>query len=252
MDYKIYKNCITPKSSKDLFKFVLKNCSFYCPSLFNNKDNYKNTWIDKKFISRMKIFRKKYKSNFSSMYKAIQVSNEFKKMIYKNNLDLIAKNFLKVKANDLIVHGLVLRMDFPDDTRNSYGWHQDSAYDKFNLSSENGVILWTPLIDTNPENGTLVIKPGSQYSTFKCSETVSKGKKYHSRQILVKDKFVKKFPSKSVSVKKNCSLATYSGIFHKSGINTSDQIRFAILVRFNNQFSKDFLYFRNRKSGATR
>ena len=112
MDYKIYKNCITPKSSKDLFKFVLKNCSFYCPSLFNNKDNYKNTWIDKKFISRMKIFRKKYKSNFSSMYKAIQVSNEFKKMIYKNNLDLIAKNFLKVKANDLIVHGLVLRMDF--------------------------------------------------------------------------------------------------------------------------------------------
>ena len=68
----------------------------------------------------------------------------------------------------------------------------------------------------------------------------------------MKDKFVKKFPSKSVSVKKNCSLATYSGIFHKSGINTSDQIRFAILVRFNNQFSKDFLYFRNRKSGASR
>ena len=56
------------------------------------------------------------------MYKAIQVSNEFKKMIYKNNLDLIAKNFLKVKANDLIIHGLFLRMDFTDDTRNSFGW----------------------------------------------------------------------------------------------------------------------------------
>lgn len=248
MDYKIYKNCITSKSSKNLFKFILKCCSFYCPSLFNNKDNYKNTWTDKKFISRMKIFRKKHKSNFSAMYDVIQLSNEFKKMIYENHLDQIAKNFLKVKADNLIVHGQMLRMDFPRDKRNSYGWHQDSAYDKFNLSSKNGVILWIPLIDTNHVNGTLVIKPGSQYSTFKCSKKISEGGKFNSRQILVQDKFLKKFSSKSVSVKKNCSLTTYSGIFHKSGINTSNQIRFTIVVRFNNQFSKDFMYFRNIKS----
>ena len=38
-----------------------------------------------------------------------------------------------------------------------------------------------------------------------------------------------------------------SYIPHKSGINTSDHIRFSIVVRFNNQFSKDFLFYRNIK-----
>ena len=40
-------------------------------------------------------------------------------------------------------------MDFPNDKRNSYGWHQDNAYDEYNLSSKNGAVLWIPLIKTN-------------------------------------------------------------------------------------------------------
>ena len=245
MDYKIYKNCISNKSSKKLFDFLLKSCNFYCPTLFKKKVNYTKTWADEKFIFKMKEFRKKYKSRFSAMYNSIQVSNELQRILFDSNLDLIAKKFLKIKIDDLLVRGMLLRMDFPFDTRNSYGWHQDNAYDRYNLRSNNGAVLWIPLIDTNKKNGTLIIKVGSQDSTFNCSEKVKKTSKYTSEQILVKKNFLKKYKSKSVNVKKNSALTTYCGIFHKSGVNTSEQIRFTIVVRYNNQFSKDFLYYRN-------
>ena len=245
MSYKIYNNCISKSRSKKLFNFVLKSCIFYCPKLFPKIENYKETWLDKKFIEKMTIFRKKYKSRFSAMYNSIQVSNEYQRLLFDSKLDLVAKNFLKIKVDDLLVRGMQLRMDFPNDTRNSYGWHQDNAYDQYNLYSKNGAVLWIPLIDTNKKNGTLVIMPGSEHSSFKCSKKVKKGSKYESEQILIKEKFLKRYKSKSVNCKKNSAIATYCGIFHKSGINTSDHIRFSIVIRFNNQFSKDFLFYRN-------
>jgi ectoine hydroxylase-related dioxygenase (phytanoyl-CoA dioxygenase family) len=245
MDYKIYKNCISVKSSNKLFKFFLKSCSFYCPSIFKNSENFQNKWTDQKFITKMIKFRKIHKKRFSAMYDSVQISNELSKFIFENNLVNYAKNFLKIKEDDLLVRGLGLRIDFPNDDRNSYGWHQDNAYDRYNLNSKNGAILWIPLIDTNEENGTLIIKPGSQYSSFNCSRLIKSGSKYESKQILVMKKYLKKFESKSISVKKNSSLATYSGIFHKSGKNISNQIRFTIVIRYNNLFSKDFLYYRN-------
>lgn len=245
INYKIYKNCLNTDSSRKIFKFVLKTCNFYCPTLFKKKDVYKKTWLDKKFIDKMTLFRKKYKKRFSAMYDSVQISNEFQKILFNNNLDLIAEKFLKIKRDNLLVRGMQLRMDFPNDTRNSYSWHQDNAYDRYNLYSKNGVVLWLPLVDTNKQNGTLLIKPGSQNSSYNCSARVDKGDRYNSEQILVKKKYLRKYKTESVDVKKNSALATYCGIFHKSGENLSNHIRFTIIVRYNNQFSKDFSLFRN-------
>ncbi len=248
MSYKIYKNCISERNSKKLFDFVIKSCQFYCPIVFTENENYKNTWLDKKFIHKMIIFRTNYKERFGAMYDSIQISNQFKKIIFNCNLDLIAQKFLKTSCNNFNVRDMQLRMDFPNDTRNSYGWHQDNAYDQYNLYSKNGAVLWIPLIKTTKKNGTLIVKVGSENSSFKCSKKVSKGTKFTSEQILVEKKFLKKYRSKSVDCPKNAALTTYCGIFHKSGNNTSNVIRFTIVVRYNNQFSKDFKFYRNLSS----
>ena len=150
------------------------------------------------------------------MYDSVQISNEFQKILFNNNLDLIAEKFLKIKRDNLLVRGMQLRMDFPNDTRNSYSWHQDNAYDRYNLYSKNGVVLWLPLVDTNKQNGTLLIKPGSQNSSYNCSARVDKGDRYNSEQILVKKKYLRKYKTESVDVKKNSSLATYFWIFPKN------------------------------------
>ena len=245
MSYKIHKNCISNTNSKKIFNLVIKSCQFYCPSLFHKDENYKKTWLDEKFINKMIDFRKNYKERFSAMYDSIQISNVFQKIVFLSNLDLIANKFLKVDKDKLMVRGIQLRMDFPSDKRNSYGWHQDNAYDEYNLYSKNGAVLWIPLVNTNKKNGTLVVKIGSQNSSFECSERFKKGTKYSSEQILVKKKFLNKYKSKSINCSKNSALVTYCGVFHKSGNNTSDHIRFTIIIRYNNQFSKDFKHYRN-------
>ena len=245
MSYKIYKNCISKANSNKIFNFVVKSCQFYCSEIFNKNEKFKKTWTDKKFISKMIDFRKKHKDRFSAMYNSIQVSNQLQKTIIGCNLDLIAKKFLKTSCDNLLLRGMQLRMDFPHDTRNSYGWHQDNAYDEYNLYSKNGVVLWVPLVKTNKKNGTLIVKMGSENSSFKSSKLVSKGSKYFSKQILVKNNLLRKYKSKSINCPKNSALTTYCGIFHKSGINTSKQIRFTIVVRFNNQLSEDFKTYRN-------
>ena len=163
----------------------------------------------------MIIFRTNYKERFSAMYDSIGISNQFKKIIFNCNLDLIAQKFLKTSCNNFNVRDMQLRMDFPNNTRNSYGWHQDNAYDEYNLSSKNGAVLWIPLIKTTKKNGTLIVKVGSENSSFKCSKKISKGTKFTSEQILVEKKFLKKYRSKSVDCPKNAALTTYCGIFHK-------------------------------------
>ena len=242
MSHRIYKNSIKENTSNSLFKYILRVCNFYSPKIFD-KQTYPKTWTDPEFVSRMMLLRKD-KEKFSSVYDSVQLSNELIKISFENNLQKIASNYLKINEKNLSIRVVQLRMDFPNDTRNSYNWHQDSAYDKFSLNSNNGVILWIPLIDTNKKNGTLVIKPGSEYSGFNCSKRVSKGDRFNSEQILVMPKYLKKYRSKHINLKKNNCLVTYSGIFHKSGINLSDHIRFTLIAKYNNQLSKDFVFYR--------
>jgi hypothetical protein len=245
MIYKIYKNSINQKTSDSLFKYILRVCNFYSPKIFK-KEKYPKKWIDLKFISKLNLLRKN-KNFFSSIYNTIQISNELQKIPFENQLDKIASSYLKIDKKKLSIRDIQFRMDFSNDIRNSYGWHQDSAYDKFNLNSKNGVVLWIPLVDTNKENGTLMIKPGSENSDFNRSKKIPKIDKFSSEQILVMPKYLKKYKSVHVNVKKNNCLATYSGIFHRSGINSSDHIRFTIIVRYNNEFSKDFIFYRKLK-----
>tara|TARA_B100001559_G_C16419680_1_gene584467 strand:- start:239 stop:988 length:750 start_codon:yes stop_codon:yes gene_type:complete len=247
MSYKIYPDCIKKNDSNELFKYILSLCNFYKPGTFKSFSNYSKTWTDPKFIKSMQKLRNS-KRIFSSIYDSIQVSNELQKIPFNSRLDKIATDFLKVKNINLLIRGIQFRIDFPNDSRNSYGWHQDNAYDQYNTYSKNGVVLWIPLIDTNENNGTLIIKPGSELSSFNCSKRFYSGDKYKSEQILVLKKYLNKYKSLSVDVKKNHCLATYCGIFHKSGVNISNHIRFTMVVRYNNQLSKDFLFYRNLKN----
>jgi len=241
--FKIYKKSIKPLSSKQLFDQLLKVSNFYKPNIFKNSNYYPKSWTDQKFLKKMFLLRKD-KKIFSVIYDTMQLSKTLTQLPYDDKLHKIAANYLKINEKNLMLRSVQLRMDFPFDFRNSYGWHQDNAYDKFNLQSKNSAILWIPLVDTDVKNGTIVIKPGSENSTFNYSRKVKIGNKYESEQILVKNKYLKKYDSQSINMIKNNCLATYGGLFHRSGENKSDHIRFTIVVRYNNILSKDFLFYR--------
>ncbi len=239
--YKIFKNCISKRSSKNFFNFILKLVNSYDKD-FPKSLKYSG-WSDTKFNKHLIDVRKK-KEIFSAIYNTVLKSNELQKIPFENDFHKIASKFLNVDKTNLTIRSITFRMDPPKDKRNTYGWHQDSAYDKFNVDSKNGVILWIPLIDTTKKNGTLVVKMGSENTSYHCSKLVKKGTKYNSQQILVDKKHLKKYRSKHISVKQNDALVAYNGLFHKSGKNLSNKFRFTIIARYGNMFAKDFIYRR--------
>ncbi len=179
---------------------------------------------------------------FSAIYDTLLKSNSINKLIYNNSLDEYAAEFLNTKSDVIYTHGSMLRMDAPHDARNIYDWHQDSAYDEVNLIPSNGVILWCPLIDTDINNGTLIVLPQSNKEPNHINET-RKQSPGISRQVTTPNFIVEKYKELSVPVKSGDCLLTYANLIHKSGINSSNNIRFTLLVRFNLITTKDFFFY---------
>ena len=241
--YKIFPDSVSKKANIKLFNFLVKVCQFYAPDLFE-KRNYKGMWRDKDFNKKLILLRKKNKKKFSAIYDSIVKSSILYNFCYENKLDLVASKFLQTNKDFLTVRNLMLRMDVPNDKRNLYGWHQDSAYDNYNTYSKNGVVIWLPLINMTKKNGTLIVKPESQNENNVSSIEDKKGTKFSSRQLIIKNKFLKKYKTKTVNIKRNSALVTYSGLFHKSGNNCSGTVKFVFIARFNKILSKDFIHYR--------
>ena len=107
--------------------------------------------------------------------------------------------------------------------RNTYGWHQDSAYSKLHLNSKNEIIL-DAFSKYHKKNGTLIIKPKSHNVYENVSYLKSKGGKYKSKQFLIKESYLNKFKTSHINVNANSVLASYANLFHKSGNNSSKKL----------------------------
>lgn len=239
--YSVVANSVSQSSIDKFFKSFLKICKFYAPNYFKEK-NYKNLECPK-FNRDLIYLRKQNKIMFSAIYDTLRNANFIHNFYSANFFDEIAADFLNVKKDELCMRSPGFRIDVPHDKRNVYGWHQDSAYDKLNSIPSNGALVWCPLINTNFRNGTIQLKPGSQIEK-NVSYQKSRGKKLITKQILVADEYLEKYKTKSLSVKKKSCAVMYANVFHKSGENISNKVRFTFVVRFNKLLSKDYLYYK--------
>ena len=240
--YDVFKGSIKNSANKNLFKNLADFCKFYCPSFFNQ--SYKNFWSDKKFNKQLALLRKKNKKIFSAIYNSFARSSALYDFCYSNNLHKLGASILGVNEKHIGIRDPILRMDVPNDKRNTYGWHQDSAYSKLHKNPKNEVVFWIPLINTSIKNGTLIVKPKSHNITGNVSYLNKKGGKLISKQYVIDRKYLNKFKSKSVNVKANNVLASYANLFHKSGNNVSNQIRFTVIVRFYKILIADYVEYR--------
>ena len=245
--YKIYKNSINTKSITTLFSSFLKVLKF-CgieknPGNFNSINNWQSPDLHKKLIQ----LRKKNKNHFALIYDVMQKSNSINEFCIQNNLVDMANNFLEIKKGELMMMRSQIRMDVPYDKRNTFGWHQDSAYDQLNNNPKNGVVLWIPLLDAEIDKGALEIKPKS-HSEKNTYIVKKKTKKFQSPQLIVPPSALAKYKTVKVPIKKGQCLAMYANLFHKSGNNFSNKVRFTIIARFNKILSKDFYIFKKTKA----
>jgi hypothetical protein len=71
----------------------------------------------------------------------------------------VMKQLMQTRLPGVYPAGTGVRMDHPGEDTYLSPWHQEYPY---NLTSDNAVTLWLPLVDVDESNGCLLLAPGSQ------------------------------------------------------------------------------------------
>lgn len=234
--YKLFKNAVKQNVSKALFSSFLKVVNFCV-----NKKSPFFGWKDQALHDFLIELRKNNKKKFSLIYDVMQKNNALNEFCISLHLKTLAAKFLNVDSDELMMTSQ-LRLDVPEDERNIYDWHQDSAYDKLNKVPSNGAVIWIPLLGANILDGTLLLKP---YSQKELNVYIKKKEwsKYVSPQLTVPYRYLKKYTTIQIPVEKNSALVMYPNLFHKSGNNISKKVRITVLARFNKILTKDFYLY---------
>jgi ectoine hydroxylase-related dioxygenase (phytanoyl-CoA dioxygenase family) len=120
----------------------------------------------------------------------------------------------------------------PNDPNYRFHTHQDYP---FNNGSLNSLVIWIPLQKTEKKEGCLMVAPGS-HKKKKIFKT--------DKNLIIKDD--SKFKFIDIPCELGECLIFSQFLVHRSGINTSDNIRFSVQLRVNdlycNNYSRRFFF----------
>jgi phytanoyl-CoA hydroxylase len=185
----------------------------------------------------------------AAIYDTIFQSPSFFRILGNRNTESYIKTLLKIDFSHAL-YGFTnrCRIDPPKDKRRTYGWHQEVFY---TVPRGSYIQTWAPLIfDTTFENGTIEIAVGSQKEKI-ANQTWNEleGK---ATQILVDDNIVNKYEQQVVEMKVGEMLFFSGFLAHRSGNNTSQQVRYSLVGMYHDVKHKPFftpkLGFTFRKS----
>jgi ectoine hydroxylase-related dioxygenase (phytanoyl-CoA dioxygenase family) len=149
-------------------------------------------------------------------------------------------------ARDLGVAYHVLRVDYPefDPAHNaliSLPHHQESGYYKVNVSAGTGTVLWAPLFDCGPREGSLVVRESSHALGLVEHERyfLDPAKQRHLR-VRLPESVVADFPEVRLDVPRNAAAFQHFNLFHASGKNASDKVRYTMLARYSDLTAEDY------------
>lgn len=235
LGYLVARNAINPIILNDLFQTTV--------SLLNNyaklkEDNFKS-FSDKLFHDTMLQIRKEKPEKFSSIYKAVQKSCSINHLTTNINIIKYIASILEDQTHNLSHTVSVLRMDPPNDQKNHFGFHQDSAYLDYpeavkNINGDNNVTCWLPLLDVDKNKGALKL----------CEKSHLHGLD-HSHEILptsnpISADVFDKFNIIDLELNLGDLVLFHGNMIHSSGINSSSFFRFSFVTRYYRMCKKDF------------
>jgi len=228
--------------SKNLISELNKSIIFSLDEILKKKKIYsefKNFKLNDKLIN----FRKKYPLYFSEFFQTIQTIAHIYPPLVKNKVLTAIEQLLNVPKDFLTLTDVGIRLDAPNDIRNSLEWHQDSSYYRQNESGTNGIVVWSPLIQNiSKKMGPLeFLKKSHKIGTLMTPKNKSKNK-LSSRKISINEKKIKKYLKNIEFFKINQGdvLLMNLDMIHRSGKNLSDKFRITLLARYHNSKSNDF------------
>jgi len=118
-----------------------------------------------------------------------------------------------------------VRVDMPNDQSHTFGAHQDWIYNK---NSRNSITIWIPLQNCSTKNGCLKVVPKSHKN-----RTIYKNKKNIIQN-------TKNLRFADLPLKLGEILLFSQFLVHKSGINSSQNVRFSVQFRITDLLDKEY------------
>ena len=178
---------------------------------------------------------------------ALKVSNIFYKIITSKNLLKSLSNILKTSESNLIVNSPIFRVDLPSKyskvtKKIELPAHQESSYFKKDIDSVNGSVIWLPLYDCSPDNGSLIVYSGSHKSgeLKHTSKYIIPEQKKHKR-FTISDELYSNYRKVQLETRRGDCAIQHFHLAHKSGTNLSNSVRYTIILRTCDIMSPEFI-----------
>ena len=240
--YFIAKQIISEKKIEPILEAVFKIYCKYNPS--TKLLNLENPWQTDLFHQEMIKFRQSDPKIFSLLYDSAQTSIPLIELVSDKIIGEYSANLLGIKDTEMSMTEGMLRMDTPGDKKNYSGWHQEISYLR-----NNGIVVWIPLSDITSDIGQLQICPKSHHE----GELMVSKEKNFPRDVStvaideIDQELITKYSVKNVEIKKGDVLFFDTKLFHRSGKNITNRVRFSCQTRHSIITSKDFVQFRESK-----
>ena len=241
--YFIAKSIISEKKINAVLETIFRIYFKYNPS--SKLRDLQEPWNSDLFHEEIIKFRKSDPKRFSLLYDSTQTSVSIMELLTSELIAKYSANLLDTKNNELCITEGMIRMDAPGDKRNIAGWHQEISYLR-----NNGLVIWIPLSDITPDLGPLQVCPKSHHEgELKVVQNKNLPGDVSTVSVdEVEPEYIAKYSIMDVEIKKGDVLFFDTELFHRSGVNTSNRIRFSCQIRHAINTAEDFVPFRQTKT----
>ena len=241
--YSIAKSIISEKEINAVLETIFRIYFKYNPS--SKLRDLQEPWNSDLFHEEIIKFRKSDPKRFSLLYDSTQTSVSIMELLTSELIAKYSANLLDTKNNELCITEGMIRMDAPGDKRNIAGWHQEISYLR-----NNGLVIWIPLSDITPDLGPLQVCPKSHHEG-ELKVVQNKNLPGDASTVSVDEvgpEYIAKYSIMDVEIKKGDVLFFDTELFHRSGVNTSNRMRFSCQVRHAINTAEGFVPFRQTKT----
>jgi len=172
----------------------------------------------------------------ANIYDTLFQTPQFLRITAKKEITYCINQLLGRNENDpTYIDQSRCRIDPPlDPNKRTCGWHQEVFY---YIPESDFVQTWAPLIhDATKENGAVEVCPGSHLEGIAKQSNLENDELY---KFIVDDRVIKKYTPLIAELKVGQILIFNSKLIHKSGRNSSKQVRYS-LVGINHNLANEF------------
>lgn len=231
---------------KERIEILLENIyRLYC-RFSENYDEFKEIekpWKTDLFQKKLLELRQNDKESFGAIYDSLKTSVSLIQLVTEDEIVDCVSKFLGVKSTELSLAEPMLRLDPPEDKRNTLGWHQERSFFPQNRNGLHSLVCWIPLTNVTVDMGAVQVCPKSHNEGLLRSKPMPKTDSTYTTQIPVPEEAVKKYPIMDAPMMAGDALFFNMLLFHRSGFNSSSKIRFSLQGRFLTSTASDFIPF---------